>query len=171
MIEKFNDIKTFIFDVDGVLTDGHVMVLENGELLRRMNTRDGMAMKMAIEKGYDIIIITGGKSQGVVKRLEGLGVKRIYAGIDSKIKILEDLVNYENLDLSKTLYMGDDINDYDCLRAVHLSTCPKDAAYDIKNLVQYISPFEGGMGCVRDVIEKVMRLHNKWQVSSQLKNE
>ena len=171
MIEKFNDINTFIFDVDGVLTDSFVYVLEDGELLRKMNTRDGMAMKMAIEKGYEIIIITGGKSKGVIKRLENLGIKKIYAGIDSKIQVLEDLVNYENLDLSKTLYMGDDINDYDCLRAVHLSTCPKNAAHDIKSLAQYISPYDGGMGCVRDVIEKVMRLHHKWEFASQLKNE
>ncbi len=162
LLEKFQDIRTFIFDVDGVMTDSSVYILENGSLLRKMNTRDGMALQIAINKGYQVIVITGGKSEGVIKRLQGLGIKQIYSGIQDKIRVVEDLVAHENLDLARTLYMGDDLNDYACLRAVHLSSCPSDAAYEIKALVQYVSPFAGGAGCVRDVIEKVLRLHGKW---------
>lgn len=163
VIEKFADIKSFIFDVDGVLTDGSVYIQEDGTLLRKMNTRDGMAIQMAINAGFDLIIITGGKSEGVIKRLKALGISRIHANAQDKLAVLQDLVAYENLDLSRTLYMGDDVNDYACLRAVHLSTCPNDAATEIKALVQYISPFAGGTGCVRDIIERVMRLQGKWK--------
>lgn len=144
------------------MTDSSVYVLENGTLLRKMNTRDGMAIQIAINKGYEVIVITGGKSEGVIKRLQGLGIKKIYSGIQDKIRIIEELAAHEDLDLSRTLYMGDDLNDYACLRAVHLSTCPNNAAHEIKALAQYISPFDGGAGCVRDVIEKVLRLHGKW---------
>jgi 3-deoxy-D-manno-octulosonate 8-phosphate phosphatase (KDO 8-P phosphatase) len=164
MLEKFADIRTFIFDVDGVLTDSSLYVLENGTLLRKMNTRDGMAMQMAVQKGYEIIIITGGKSEGVLKRLQNLGIKKVYSGVQNKLKVLEDLVAYEGLDLSGVLYMGDDINDYACLRSVHISACPADAATEIKALAQYISPLAGGAGCVRDIIERVMRLQGKWQI-------
>jgi 3-deoxy-D-manno-octulosonate 8-phosphate phosphatase (KDO 8-P phosphatase) len=164
VLEKLADIQTFIFDVDGVLTDSSLYVLENGTLLRKMNTRDGMAMQMAIQKGYEIIIITGGKSEGVLKRLQNLGIKKIHSGVQNKLNVLEDLVAYDGLDLARVLYMGDDINDYACLRAVHVSACPADAATEIKTLAQYISPLVGGAGCVRDIIERVMRLHGKWHI-------
>jgi 3-deoxy-D-manno-octulosonate 8-phosphate phosphatase (KDO 8-P phosphatase) len=163
VIEKFADIHTFIFDVDGVLTDGSVYIQEDGTLLRKMNTRDGMAIQMAINAGFEIIIITGGNSIGVIKRLQGLGVSRIHTNAHDKLAVLQDLVAYENLDLARTLYMGDDVNDYACLRAVHISTCPNDAASEIKSLAQYISPFAGGTGCVRDIIERVLRLQQKWK--------
>lgn len=164
VLEKFSDIRTFIFDVDGVFTDGSVYVQEDGTLLRKMNTRDGMAVQMALRAGYEIIVITGGKSAGVVKRLEGLGIRRIHTGVDDKLRVLEDLVAYEDLDLGTVLYMGDDVNDYGCLRAVHISACPSDAAAEIKALAQYVSPLVGGAGCVRDVLERVMRLHGKWKI-------
>jgi 3-deoxy-D-manno-octulosonate 8-phosphate phosphatase (KDO 8-P phosphatase) len=100
----------------------------------------------------------------VLKRLQNLGIKKVYSGVQNKLKVLEDLVAYEGLDLSGVLYMGDDINDYACLRSVHISACPADAATEIKALAQYISPIAGGAGCVRDIIERVMRLQGKWQI-------
>ncbi|MCP4439641.1 MAG: HAD hydrolase family protein [Aureispira sp.] len=161
-LPKLHDINTFIFDVDGVLTDGSVYILENGSQLRKMNTRDGFAIKYAIEQGYKVIIITGGKSQGVVKRLKGLGVKEIYSGIHDKLEVLMELVDIYGLDLGKTLYMGDDMPDYEGMRVVHLATCPDNAAHEIREISQYISPFKGGEGCVRDVVEKVLRVQGKW---------
>lgn len=161
-LSKLHDIKTFIFDVDGVLTDSSLYILENGQLLRKMNTRDGFAIKYAIEQGYQVIIITGGKSQGVVKRLEGLGVKDIHIGIHDKLEVIMELVEVYGLDLGKTLYMGDDIPDYESMRVVHLATCPDNAAHEIREISQYISPIKGGEGCVRDVIEKVLRVQRKW---------
>ncbi len=165
-LEKLQDVQTFIFDVDGVLTDSSVYVLENGTLLRKMNVRDGFAMKYAVEQGYQIIIITGGKSEGVVKRLNALGIKEIYTGVAHKLKVLEELVSIYGLDLGRTLYMGDDLPDYECMRAVHLATCPANAATEIKSVSQYISPIDGGQGCARDVIEKVLRSQKKWNAIS-----
>jgi 3-deoxy-D-manno-octulosonate 8-phosphate phosphatase (KDO 8-P phosphatase) len=164
-LEKLADIRTFIFDVDGVLTDSSVYILENGQLLRKMNVRDGYAIKYAIEQKYEVIIITGGNSQGVIKRLQDLGVKRIFSGVSRKLKILEELVHEQVIDLNHTLYMGDDLPDYDCMRSVHLSTCPANAATEIKTVSQYISPIVGGQGCVRDIIEKVLKSQNKWKIS------
>ncbi len=162
VLEKFKDITTFIFDVDGVLTNSTLHITEYGELLRTMNARDGFAMRMAIESDYNIAIITGGTSQGVVTRLNGLGIVDIYKGIRDKVEAFEDYTNAYGIDPHNILYMGDDLPDYDVMRRVGLPTCPADAAPEIIRIAQYISTKNGGEGCVRDVIEKVMRLHNKW---------
>jgi 3-deoxy-D-manno-octulosonate 8-phosphate phosphatase (KDO 8-P phosphatase) len=163
-LDKLADIRHFIFDVDGVLTNGLLHVQENGELLRQMHTRDGYALKAALEQKFAITIITGGNSQGVIKRLNGLGITHIYSGIHHKLKTLEELVHNHNLDLSTVAYMGDDLPDYECMRAVHLAACPSDAAMEIKTISQYISPVKGGEGCVRDLIEKVLKAQNKWKI-------
>lgn len=165
-LEKFRDIHTFIFDVDGVLTNSELIILENGRLLRKMNTRDGFAIKRAIEEGYKVCIITGGTSSGVIARLEGLGVVDIYSGADDKLEILDEFVDDYELDLGGVLYMGDDIPDYEVMRRVGLPACPADAAIEIVQISQYQSPIKGGKGCVRDVIEKVLKLHGKWMGES-----
>lgn len=162
VLEKFKDINTFIFDVDGVLTDGTLMITEKGELLRTMHSRDGFAMRMAIESDYNIAIITGGKSDGVVSRLNGLGITDVYKGVRDKVDAFEEYCLIRNINPANVLYMGDDLPDYDVMRLVGLPTCPADAAYEIQQISQYISPLAGGKGCVRDVIEKVLRLQNKW---------
>ena len=165
ILEYFKKIHTFIFDVDGVLTDSGVLILEDGKLLRRMNTRDGLAMKMAVEAGFKVAIITGGRSNGVTERLKNLGVVDIYSGVDTKIDKYEEflLVNDMTLeDEEGILYMGDDLPDYEVMRRVGLPTCPRDAAHEISNISRYISPKNGGAGCVRDVIEKVLKLNGKW---------
>ncbi len=163
-LDKLQDIDTFIFDVDGVLTDAMVRVEEDGTLLRSMNTKDGFAMNYAINLGYKIYIITGSRSQGVILRLKGLGLseENIFHSTLEKLDVLRRLVHSGKVKLDNCLYMGDDIPDYAPMRLVHLSTCPQDAVHEIKEIAQYISPFAGGRGCVRDIIEKVLRVQGKW---------
>lgn len=161
-LEVFRDITTFIFDVDGILTNNLVLVTEIGELLRSMNTRDGYAIKHALEKGYQVAIITGGNSNGVVLRLQGLGIKHIYKGIHNKKEAYKDFLEKTGLKSSEILYMGDDIPDIPVMRLVALAACPKDACPEVIAIANYISPFVGGEGCVRDVIEKVLKLKGHW---------
>ncbi len=161
-LEDFKDIHTMIFDVDGVLTNSQLIITESGQLLRKMNTRDGYAMKMALESGLRICIITGGNSQGVATRLKGLGIQDIYTGIKDKLSVLEEIVDLYDLKLGGVLYMGDDIPDYDPMTKVGMPVCPSDATIEIQRVSRYISPRKGGDGCVRDVIEKVLKLQGKW---------
>jgi len=161
-LEKLNDINTFIFDVDGVLTNGELLILENGQLLRKMNTRDGYAMKKAAQAGYNVCIITGGKSEGVKTRLEGLGITDIFINIENKREVYSEYIRRNGINADNVLYMGDDLPDYAVMRLVGLPACPADAAHEISELAAYISPYDGGKGCVRDIIEKVLRLHGKW---------
>jgi 3-deoxy-D-manno-octulosonate 8-phosphate phosphatase (KDO 8-P phosphatase) len=159
---KFQKISTFIFDVDGVFTDGNVLVTEAGEMLRTMSTRDGQAVRYAMDAGYKVIIITKGFSEGVRKRFEFLGVTEMYDKLKEKTSAFHDAVQKYNLKKEELLYMGDDLPDLPLLRLVHLPCCPCDAAPEIIANAEYISPLKGGAGCVRDVIEKVMRLQGRW---------
>lgn len=158
----FKPITTFIFDVDGVMTDGSVQLLDNGELSRTMNTRDGYALQHAIKKEYHIAVISGGNSAQVKNRLQGLGITDIYLGISDKKEKMEDYLLMNALSKENVLYMGDDLPDYEALQLSGLPSCPSDAAEEIKKICQYRSPFKGGAGCVRDVIEKVMKLNGNW---------
>ncbi len=162
-LEQFKEVKTFIFDVDGVLTNSQVLVTELGEQLRSMSIKDGFAIKKAVRAGYRVCIITGGSSEGVVKRLEGLEVEDIFWGVSDKIEVFLSYVRSNQLDTSTILYMGDDLPDYQVMRLVGLPTCPADAAQEIIEVSQYISPKNGGEGAVRDVIEKVLKLNNQWE--------
>ncbi len=159
-LSLFKQIKVLIFDVDGVLTNSQLLILEDGSLLRQMNTRDGYAIKQALEEGLEVFIITGGKSTGVLKRLEGLGIPKrcIYAGIQRKIEVWEELTAHYQWKPETVLYMGDDFPDYEVMQQVGMACCPSDAVHEIKALCKYISPIKGGEGCVRDVIEKVIKL-------------
>ena len=163
ILSRFRDIHTFIFDVDGVLTNNEVLITEKGELLRSMNVRDGLAIKMAIQEDFNIFIITGGKSQGVVERLKALGIKDIVTGVQNKLGVYEEFLDTYDLNEEGILYMGDDLPDYEVMKRAGLSACPNDAAPEILELAQYISPLKGGQGCVRDVIEKVMLLNGVWR--------
>ncbi len=162
-LERFRSIDTFIFDVDGVLTNSELIVLENGHLLRKMNTRDGYALKRAVEKGYRVCIITGGGSSGVVQRLKGLGIKDIYSKISHKMDAFEEYIYAYDIPTEHILYMGDDVPDYEVMRRVALPCCPFDAASEILEISQYVSPKKGGHGCVRDVVEKVLKLRGDWR--------
>ncbi|MHC0445100.1 KdsC family phosphatase [Flavobacterium sp. 3-218] len=160
--EIMNDITTFVFDVDGVLTDSSVFVTNEGEMLRTMNIRDGYAMKAAIESGYHVCIISGGSNEGVRIRLNNLGVKDVYLGTPDKVKTLQEYIDANNIKHENVLYMGDDIPDFHVMKLVGLPTCPQDASPEIKNICRYISHVKGGRGAVRDVIEQVMKVQGKW---------
>ena len=166
-LEYFRDIHTFIFDVDGVLTNSQILIQENGDLLRSMNVKDGYAMKRAVQHNYRVCIITGGKSNGVIKRLQGLGITDIYPGVSDKIEVFNDYIRKNNIDPTGILYMGDDLPDYPVMRRVGLPACPNDAVKEVVGIAQDVSPFKGGEGCVRDVIEKVMLLHRRWLPEQQ----
>ena len=160
--EYLNHITTFIFDVDGVLTDGSVLVDTNGEMLRSMNIKDGYALKTAIDNGFNLCIISGGSNEGVRLRLEGLGVKNIYLGAHNKIEQLNDYLNSNNIKHENVLYMGDDIPDFPVMKLVGLPCCPQDAVPEIKAISKYVSHKKGGKGAVRDVIEQVLKVKGKW---------
>lgn len=164
--ELLRDVKAFAFDVDGVFTDGTVILHPSGELIRTSNTRDGYAVHVAIERGFPIAIISGGKSETVRERFKGLGVTDIYLGVSDKNEALEDFRFKYGVELREILYMGDDLPDYDVMRKVGIPTCPSDAAPEIRGLSVYVSNHPGGSGCVRDVIEQVLRLNDKWGPSS-----
>ena len=156
-------INTLIFDVDGVLTNGMVTIMPDGELVRHMNIKDGCALKTAVDKGLNVCIISGGKNEGVRTRLANLGIKDIYLGAHDKIKQYNELVEKYNLKPENVLYMGDDIPDYPVMELVGLPTCPNDAAPEIQGISKYISYKKGGKGCVRDVIEQILRVQGKWE--------
>ena len=155
-------ITTFLFDVDGVLTDGTVMVTTQGELYRNMNIKDGFAIKTAVDKGYHLCAISGGNNEGVRKRLHGLGVKDIHLGVSDKIAVMKDYFEQNQISSGQVLYMGDDIPDLQGMKLVGLPCCPQDAVPEIKEISLYVSHKSGGKGCVRDVIEQVLRVQGKW---------
>jgi 3-deoxy-D-manno-octulosonate 8-phosphate phosphatase (KDO 8-P phosphatase) len=157
-----NDITTFVFDVDGVLTDGSVFVSNEGEMLRTMNIRDGYALKSAIDCGYNVCIISGGSNEGVRARLRNLGITDIHLGSPDKVSTFDEYTDIYNIKPEQVLYMGDDIPDYHVMKLVGLPTCPQDACPEIKAISTYISHKNGGKGAVRDVIEQVMKVQGKW---------
>jgi len=168
ILELFKPVTAFIFDVDGVLTDGTVLVMDGGLQARRMNIRDGFALQMALKKGYRVKIISGGISPEVQDRLEKLGVKDVSMSVPDKKKLITDFMTGKKLKKEQVLYMGDDLPDIPALLSVGLPCCPADAVPEVKEAVQYISPFKGGETCVRDVIEKVLRLNDHWEYAEQV---
>lgn len=160
---SFQKIKAFVFDVDGVFTNSQVLVLENGDMLRSMNTRDGQSVKMAMEAGYTVAIITKGLSEGVRKRFENLGVKYIYDKVDKKTTAFNTFLSETGHRKEEILYMGDDIPDLEIYPLAGISACPGDAAFDNLKKADYISQNYGGYGCVREVIEKVLRIQDQWK--------
>ncbi len=158
----FKKITTFIFDVDGVLTDGTVLVLEDGLQARRMHVKDGFALQMAIKNGYRVLIISGAQSPQVVHRLEKLGITDVHMSVLDKKAFILEYMAANDLKKEEVLYMGDDLPDIPAMGVVGLSSCPADAVNEVKEVVQYISPLKGGFACVRDVIEKVLKLNDHW---------
>ncbi|MEO1009834.1 MAG: HAD-IIIA family hydrolase [Bacteroidota bacterium] len=160
--EILSEITTFVFDVDGVFTDGSLLVTTAGEMLRKMSVRDGYALKKAINTGYNVCIITGGSNAGVRERLRGLGVTDIYMGAHFKNEPLEEYLSLYNIALENVLYMGDDLPDIPPMQQVALPTCPQNAAPEVKAISKYVSHKNGGEGCVRDVIEQVLKVKGQW---------
>lgn len=160
--EELKNVKAFTFDVDGVFSSASVLLHPSGEMLRTSNIKDGYAVFHAIKMGYPIAIITGGDSELVKDRFSKLGVKHIYLRSKDKLVDFADFLKKENIKAEEVLYMGDDIPDYPVLKKVGIPTCPEDAAVEVKAIVKYISHRKGGEGCVRDVIEQVLRSQGKW---------
>ena len=160
--ENLKNIEAFIFDVDGVLTDGKLLISETGELLRSMNVKDGFAMKFAIDNGFKIGIISGGTNEAVRKRLSDLGIEEIHLKSHNKIVPFNNFKDKYGLQAENILVMGDDIPDIPIIKAAGIGCCPQDAVQEVKNSSDYISQKSGGMGAVRDIIEQVMKIHKKW---------
>lgn len=160
--EDLSKVKAFIFDVDGVFTDGNVVLTESGEMQRTMNLKDGLATFLTVQKGYPICIISGGTSEAVRKRFEGLGVSDVYLGSRNKVIAYKEFKEKYKLSDDEILYMGDDLIDYGVMTLVGVPTCPKDAVPEIKSIAKYISDMPGGKGCVRDVLEQVLRAQENW---------
>ena len=160
--ELLKNISTFIFDYDGVLTEGIVVLTEEGEPLRTANVRDGYAIQLAVKKGYRVAVISGGKSRSMHNRMTSLGVKDVFLGVEHKVMVFNDYLAKNKIGRDEVIYMGDDIPDYEVMKIAHVSACPADAAEEIKTISDYISHYGGGKGCVRDIIEQVLKLQNNW---------
>ena len=162
VLALFKKITTFIFDIDGVLTDGTVLVLENGLQARKMHVKDGFALQMAAKNGYRVLIISGSQSNPVKERLEKLGITDVHMSVLDKRKFTEEYMTKNKLTTKEVLFMGDDIPDLPVMSLIGLPCCPSDAVIEVKESVKYISPMSGGNACVRDVIEKVLKLNDHW---------
>jgi 3-deoxy-D-manno-octulosonate 8-phosphate phosphatase (KDO 8-P phosphatase) len=162
LLTKFKDITTFIFDVDGVLTDGSVYVNDAGEQTRSFNIKDGYALQLAVKCGYNVCAISGSRSKIAIHRLNSLGIKDVFLGSSVKTETFKVYINERGISPMNVMYMGDDIPDLEVMRQVGMPVCPADAAEEIKALCEYISPLGGGKGCARDVIEKALKIQGKW---------
>ncbi|HMH33474.1 MAG TPA: HAD-IIIA family hydrolase [Puia sp.] len=167
-LQHFKEITTFAFDIDGVLTDGTIFVFDDGEQVRRMNIKDGYALQLAIKKGYRVVVISGAVSEAVKIRLNKLGVQHVFLQVHDKKSTLESYIRDEKISWKELLFMGDDIPDLEAMQHAGMSCAPLDAASAIRDMAKYISPCKGGEGCVRDVIEKVMKLRGDWQLDTHV---
>ncbi|MEO6719653.1 MAG: HAD hydrolase family protein [Ferruginibacter sp.] len=168
ILHLFKPIKTFVFDVDGVLATDILVILQGGDMARNMNSKDGYALQLAIKKGYRVAIISGGTSGPVSDRLQRLGVHDVFMGVHNKKDTLLQYVEQYGLQWEEIMYMGDDIPDYVVMQMVGLPCCPSDAVAEIKQISRYISAFPGGKGCGRDVIEKVLKLNGHWDLDTSV---
>ena len=156
------NINTFIFDYDGVFTSGTLIMMMEGEPLRTAYVKDGYAIQLAAKKGYNIVIISGGKSETINNRFTALKIKDVFIGAENKVKIFNNYIKKHNIKTENTLYMGDDIPDFEVMKKAGLPCCPSDASEEIKSISKYISDKKGGEGCVRDIIEQVLKIQGKW---------
>ena len=168
LLELFAPIRTFVFDVDGVMTDGSLLLTEEGNALRSMNIKDGYALQLAVKKGYSVLAISGADSHAAELRLHKLGITDVFTKVENKKEKLNEYIEQHKLKSEEVLFMGDDIPDYDVMQLVGLSCAPSDAIAEIRHIAKYISPYNGGDGCVRDVIEKVLKLNGHWHIDTSL---
>lgn len=161
-LHKLKEITTFIFDVDGVLTDGTIFVTEDGLQSRAFNIKDGYALQLAVKCGYNVCTVSGSRSKSALYRLNSLGVKDVYMGIHTKIEKLKIYLEEKSISPENVLYMGDDIPDLEAMKHAGLPVCPADAVEEIKAISMYVSPCAGGRGAARDIIEKVLKIQGKW---------
>jgi 3-deoxy-D-manno-octulosonate 8-phosphate phosphatase (KDO 8-P phosphatase) len=168
ILSQFRSIKLFVFDVDGVLTNGILLLLETGEMARTMNIKDGYALQLAVKKGYRVLVISGGESPAVERRLNKLGIRDVFMGITDKKEVLSRFAEKHGIKREELLYMGDDMPDFTAMKSAGLPCCPADAVPEIRGISSYISPVAGGQGCVRDVIEKVLKLNQHWDTDDSI---
>jgi 3-deoxy-D-manno-octulosonate 8-phosphate phosphatase (KDO 8-P phosphatase) len=162
VLASLKNVTCFVFDMDGVLTDGSLLIMPGGNWIRRMNIKDGYALQFAVKKAYKVIIISGSNSDEVKERLSRLGIYDVHMNVKDKASLLGGIINNNFLKKEQVLCMGDDIPDIEMLQVAGVACCPADAAGEIKDISQYVSHLGGGQGCVRDVIEKVMKLRGDW---------
>lgn len=155
-------VRAFVFDVDGVMTDGRLLITDEGKLLRTFHIRDGYALRKAVERGYPVVIVSGGKSEGVVKRLNQLGITDIFMDAQEKESVLLNWLNARGISGDQLVYMGDDMLDIPAMNHAALRACPSDAVQEVKNISNYISSLPGGAGCVRELIESILKVQNQW---------
>lgn len=168
VLEYFKNITTFVFDVDGVLTDGRVLILEAGLQARQMHVKDGLALQMALKNGYNVVIISGAYSEPVLQRMQYLGITEIFLATKNKKEFLDNYLSQKEINWQQVLFMGDDLPDVAVLQKAGLSCCPADAVAEVKKISKYISTINGGYGCVRDVIEKVLKLNDHWNFDAEV---
>jgi 3-deoxy-D-manno-octulosonate 8-phosphate phosphatase (KDO 8-P phosphatase) len=168
LLERFQKIRLFVFDVDGVLTDGSLYVFADGEQVRKMNIKDGFALQLAVKKGYRMLVISGSYSEGVAKRMEKLGITEVYMRVTDKRQLLLNYINEKGIPAEQVLFMGDDMPDYGVMKIVGLACAPANAMPEVKAIAHYISGRNGGEGCVRDVIEKVLKINQHWEVETDV---
>lgn len=163
---NLKDITTFVFDIDGVLTDGTLLITSSGEQLRKMGVSDGFALKWAVKEGYHVCVISGGANRGVKERLKSLGVTSMYMETPDKLEALREFLDVYGISPRHVVYMGDDIPDLHAMSIVGLACCPQNAVPEIKAISKYISHRNGGEGCVRDIIEQVLKVRGHWPDTS-----
>jgi 3-deoxy-D-manno-octulosonate 8-phosphate phosphatase (KDO 8-P phosphatase) len=169
LLAAFKKIKCFVFDVDGVLTNGNVTVMPNGVLIRTMNIKDGYALQLAIKKGYKVWVISGGNSEEVKTRLQNLGVSEVFMKVTDKKQLLSELMLLNELAKEEVLFMGDDMPDFEAMQLAGIAACPSDAVVDIKEICSYKAIAKGGAGCAREVIEKTLKLNNHWDLVDHIR--
>ena len=157
-----NKIKAVIFDVDGVLSTSTISMGPDGQPVRSLNIKDGYAIQLAIKMGLHLAIITGGKTENVRLRYEGLGMKDVYLGVSMKLEVYEQFKQKYGLKDEEVLYVGDDIPDYEIMQICGLPCCPSDACPEIREISTYVSPCEGGRGCARDILEQILKAQGTW---------
>jgi len=160
--DQLPEIQALVMDVDGVFTDGSILLTESGEYLRQMSVRDGYALRQAIKAGIQVFIITGGNSIGVRDRFLALGAQEVHLEAHAKLPIMQDIATRRDLDLSRTIYIGDDILDIECIKAAGVGMCPSDAAPEVRASADIVLPIGGGKGCVRLLCEQVLKARNLW---------
>lgn len=160
--ERLHKVKAFAFDIDGVLTDGTITIHSDDTVSRTVFARDAHAIQHAVKQGYLVVIISAARDEMLRTRYLRLGMQEVYlASTDKEITLKEFAAVYQ-LEYDNILYMGDDVPDYNAMKLAGVATCPYNSAPEIREICQYVSPHDGGKGCVRDVISQVMRLHGKW---------
>ena len=160
--EDIARVEAFVFDVDGVMTDGGIIPTPDGDFIRRYYAKDGYALAYAIREGYKICVISGGRGEMLRRRLEMLGIEDMYLNCMDKIAAINEFVERYGLNAENVIYMGDDIPDLECMRLVGIPVCPADACMEVIEASRYVSEYDGGRGAVRDIVEQVLRAQGKW---------